>query len=107
MEFNLVPNYRLQECMLWVKDLQGVWGFEEAKMPKSVAVGELRLQRQLQKSLSLVTLAPDDRTLLIFKSRTRTLSGLYHEIKVINDTSTPKLHSGPSIPCDDIHSSAQ
>lgn len=83
MEFIMTPNIRLQDSMLSVAELQSMWGFEATRMPLSISINELHFRRQLQKSISLVTVVPDNETPMILKSRTRTMSGLYHEVKVL------------------------
>ena len=83
MEFNIVPNVRLQDSMLPVQELQHMWGFETTRIPPSITIDELRLQKNLQKSISLVTLVSDNETPMIMKSGTETLSGIYHEIKIL------------------------
>jgi hypothetical protein len=84
MQFDLVPNYKLYDRMLSAESLRQMWKFDTAEMPPCISLDQLNLQKQLQKSITLVTIETSSHSpMMIFKSRTRTMSGLYHEVKVL------------------------
>ena len=83
MEFIMTLNIRLQDSMLCVAGLQSMWGFEATRIPLNISIDDLHFRRQLQESISPVKLVTDIKTPVVLKSRTRTMSGLYHKVKVL------------------------
>ena len=84
MEFTFVPNQKLPARLLSVEVLRNMWGLSVADMPSTIDLADQRLERQLQKSITLVSLAScESKKLLIFKARISGMPALYHEMKVL------------------------
>jgi hypothetical protein len=83
MDIAVHADYEIERQMLSLKALQTMWNLPEEIVPKVIDLSELKLQKQLHESISLVQIPKlHGSELLAFKSLTDDLKYIYHELKV-------------------------
>jgi len=79
----LCPNYDVEQAMLSVDALQGMWQFSgDALWPPSISLSDLKLIKQLHEAITLVTM-PDSDQEMVFKSLLRDQRYLYNELRML------------------------
>lgn len=96
MSIHLVPVYEIEQQWLSIKALRAMWDMLVDWWPPAIDLADLELQRQPHKAISLVKILRDPSESYIFKSLTRNLKQMYHELKMLLTVlSHPNLISRP------------
>ncbi|KAI9888229.1 MAG: hypothetical protein M1814_000946 [Vezdaea aestivalis] len=77
-----LPNTRFGEQLLSAKALQKLWGISTLAWPDVIALEELQHRVQLNGNVSVVQL-PHKSEPFIFKTNTRSMKHVYHELKIL------------------------
>ena len=96
MKVHLMPNYDIEQQWLSVKALQAMWGLPATSWPTIIDLADVQLRHQPHEAISLVNIKSCGSTMFIFKSLTRDLKHMYHELKMLLTTQPhPNMISRP------------
>ena len=83
MTLHLVPDYSIEQQWLPLETLRAMWDTVIDWWPPALDLAELQLQSQAHEAISLVKIRQDPARLYVFKSLTRNLRQMYHELKML------------------------
>ena len=84
MQIAFKPNDILWDRLLSDEVLKSMWKDDGVELPPAIDYRQLRYEKQLSQDVTLVTVpTPAGNQLMIFKSRTKSCSELYHEVKML------------------------
>jgi hypothetical protein len=94
----IIPNIELEQQLLSVEELQGLWNLNRSQWPSTIELRALKHLSQMHDSISLVQIPSiSGDKLYIFKSSNHSYRYIYHELKML--LTMPSHENMISKPC--------